>query len=264
MKPLAVVAIHSLPAFRMTSSGMTAVPQSDLASESPLPLDLINEPISTSTSGQQSGGGDAITGGESPTTGDGTNGTSGGTSGTSNGGLNDSSNGNQVAVLSTLDYSTDVSITNTQQITYNNISVVNVYGNSPGGSAGSPQAGSGSAAITRSRNGAGAAQVRLRSGRYFQGGRVDRIIGFDPGNGDQLALSTQVFRGIGRMDFTNVSSRRELRRASRTSADILYHQPSGQLFFNANGSARGYGSEGGLFAILEQSPSLSAEQFILM
>ena len=170
-----------------------------------------------------------------------------------------------MAVLSTLDYSTTVSITN-NQVTYHNVSVVNQYGVVMPGAVSSTPGTAADSASGRSRVASGATGVRIemRSSRYFRAGRVDRIIGFNPDNGDRLALSTEVFRGIGDMEFRSVTSRRSLRRACRSSADVIYLQPSGQLFFNANGAQRGCGDDGGLFAILEQSPTLTAAQLILM
>lgn len=220
--------------------------------ETTSPLDIISQPLSpdpsVTQSGTQAGGGDPITG-----------------NGGSSSSYSDSSNGNQVAVLSTLDYSTTVSITN-NQITYHNVSVVNQYGVVMPGAVSSTPGTAADSASGRSRVASGATGVRIemRSSRYFRAGRVDRIIGFNPDNGDRLALSTEVFRGIGDMEFRSVTSRRSLRRACRSSADVIYLQPSGQLFFNANGAQRGCGDDGGLFAILEQSPTLTAAQLILV
>jgi hypothetical protein len=43
---------------------------------------------------------------------------------------------------------------------------------------------------------------------------------------------------------------------------IVYNSVSGQLFYNQNGSAAGFGS-GGLFATLTGAPILTASDFIL-
>ena len=176
----------------------------------------------------------------------------------------DSSNGNQVAVLSTLDYSTNLTVVNTtQQFTYNtvyNYSTQVAAGTTPTSTgAASTNGPSGSALIQTT-----ARQGRLNIGLYFRKGRIDRIIGFDPDSGIQLALSPKNFRGIGAMEFRTVSTTKELKSASKSSADIIYMQPQGKLFFNSNGSDKGYGRDGGLFAVIDQNPVLTAAHLLLL
>jgi hypothetical protein len=93
---------------------------------------------------------------------------------------------------------------------------------------------------------------------------VDRILSFSPSDGDTLALSRKRFRGIDKLDFTQVASRKDLKSAARGDFDVIYLEPRGELYFNQNGDARGFGRSGGLFAILETAPSISSEQFMLM
>ena len=176
----------------------------------------------------------------------------------------DSSNGNQVAVLSTLDYSTNLTVVNTtQQFTYNtvyNYSTQVAAATTPTSTgAASTKAPSGSALIQLT-----ARQGRLNTGLYFRKGRIDRIIGFDPDSGIQLALSPKDFRGIGAMEFRTVSTTKDLQSASRSSVDIIYMQPQGKLFFNSNGSDKGYGRDGGLFAVIDQNPVLTADHLLLL
>jgi hypothetical protein len=108
----------------------------------------------------------------------------------------------------------------------------------------------------------------FNSKEYFSGNlkqrRVDRIINFSPSDGDALALSRKRFRGIDKLDFTQVASRKDLKSAARGDFDVIYLEPRGELYFNQNGDARGFGRSGGLFAILETAPSISSEQFMLM
>jgi hypothetical protein len=79
-----------------------------------------------------------------------------------------------------------------------------------------------------------------------------------------LALSRKRFSGIDKLDFTQVESRKELKIAARDQFDVIYLEPRGELYFNQNSEARGFGRGGGLFAILETAPSISSEQFMLM
>lgn len=182
-----------------------------------------------------------------------------------------SSSGNQVAVLSTLDYSTTQTVTTVQQITNNTVThVTNNYYTTP--AALPANAAAATTASTTTPAAAAAADPLLRrpglrlhfhSRQYGEGGRVDRIIGFNSDAGDQLTLAAEAFPGIGSLSYRSVSSRRSLRKAARSDADILYLQSSGELFFNANGSAKGFGSDGGLFAVLEGKPALTMAQLLM-
>ena len=49
-----------------------------------------------------------------------------------------------------------------------------------------------------------------------------------------------------------------MKKAARLDAEFVYHQRSGRLYFNANGSAKRWG-DGGLFAYLEGKPVLTSE-----
>ena len=184
------------------------------------------------------------------------------------------SNGNQVAVLSTIDYSTNTVIYNyiiTANSTEHNASS-NYYGMNGGTatsnstlSAESPDDVTdvpGNASLQR--NGF---HLRFNSGAYFrsQGARrVDRIMGFNGANGDKLELKRRVFKGIGELEFQSVDNRRQLKRVAKSDADIIYQESNGRLFFNANGDTKGFGDQGGMFAILESTPFLSSDHFILI
>jgi hypothetical protein len=60
-----------------------------------------------------------------------------------------------------------------------------------------------------------------------------------------------------------VANRKGSRRAARTDNDIIYEQSTGRLYFNANSGDQGFGSKGGLFAILESTPLISDSQFVI-
>ena len=199
-----------------------------------------------------------------------------------------SSNGNQVAVLSSLDYSTHQSLTTVELVTTNTVTTINnntvtnvtnnYYTTSPTPPAAASTAPPAPAATPApaapvAAGGPAATDPLLRrpgyrlsfnSRQYGEGGRVDRIIGFNLEAGDKLTLSAGAFPGIDKLSFRSVSSRRGLRKAARTSTNILYLPASGELFFNANGSDKGFGSDGGLFAVLEQKPALTEAQLLMI
>ena len=59
---------------------------------------------------------------------------------------------------------------------------------------------------------------------------------------------------------------KKLRRLSKQDIDFVYYETKGRLFFNGNGSNKGWGDQdkGGLFAILKGKPELSADDFTLL
>ena len=184
------------------------------------------------------------------------------TGGSSNpGSSSNTSNGNQVAVNSNFDYSvhnfTVYSYSSTQnQETLN--AEVSQANSDPQLSDGF-NCGIGEARLGRS--------YRFESRQFFRGtrrrSRVDRITNFEAEAGDTLELSRRLFKGIGELDFMAVANRKGSRRAARTDNDIIYEQSTGRLYFNANSGDQGFGSKGGLFAILESTPLISDSQFVI-
>lgn len=211
---------------------------------------------------------------------------------TADSGYSNTSNGNQIAVLSTIDYSTNVNILNSSSTTdasNRNSSTTNNYytsasspdpatrlsttnnyyyyyntstQSSTGTNTSSQDPITGSTSLMRS-----AVDFRFVSSDYFSRNgirRVDRIFGFNTSSGDMLAISRRVFKGIGSMDFEIAANRKQLRAMAKSDADIIYQESSGQLFFNANGEDKGFGKSGGMFAILEGSPLISSSNLMLI
>ena len=108
---------------------------------------------------------------------------------------------------------------------------------------------------------------RFDSREYFRGSgrlsRVDRIINFSGAEGDSLALSRRIFKGIGDLDFVAVGNAKASKRAARSDNDIIYETSTGKLYFNSNDSDLGFGKQGGLFAIMEASPLISRNDFVI-
>ncbi len=61
----------------------------------------------------------------------------------------------------------------------------------------------------------------------------------------------------------NVESKKQLKKLSRTDANIIYFQAKGELFYDANGSEQGLGGDGGLIAKLKGQPNLDASHLRL-
>ena len=189
------------------------------------------------------------------------------------GSSSNTSNGNQVAVNSNFDYSTHhLNIYNysySSNTTTNQESLTTINQESlttqMGQASGTLQEQDGfncgvmTTRLTRS--------YRFDSREYFRGSgrlsRVDRIINFSGAEGDSLELSRRIFKGIGDLDFVAVGNAKASKRAARSDNDIIYETSTGKLYFNSNDSDLGFGKQGGLFAIMEASPLISRNDFVI-
>ena len=63
--------------------------------------------------------------------------------------------------------------------------------------------------------------------------------------------------------FAIASSKKELKQLKKSDADVVYDERKGKLYFNDNGTARGWGAKkvGGLVAKFKGKPELSADLF---
>jgi len=120
---------------------------------------------------------------------------------------------------------------------------------------------------------AGAKRKKLRSGKtstdfIFDHAEplikrnADHIIGFNSNKGDRILLDTETYPALprkGKLSFESARSKKESKQLSAENIDLIYFEPKGQLFLNANGSQRGFGNkqEGGLLAVLKGGASLS-------
>ena len=94
---------------------------------------------------------------------------------------------------------------------------------------------------------------------------VDAIADFNSSQGDKIILDKTTFSVITSTAGTGFSNANDFKITSSggsSTAKIIYDAVSGQLFYNQNGSAAGFGS-GGLFATLTGAPTLSASDFVV-
>ncbi|MDZ8093212.1 MAG: hypothetical protein RMZ42_14960 [Nostoc sp. DedQUE05] len=94
---------------------------------------------------------------------------------------------------------------------------------------------------------------------------VNTISDFNSSEGDKIVLDITFFNAITSVagnGFSNTSDFQVTNLAGTSTAKIVYDAVSGQLFYNQNGSAAGFGS-GGLFATLTGAPTLTASDFVL-
>jgi hypothetical protein len=182
------------------------------------------------------------------------------------------SNDNQIAILSTIDYSTTINSSSSlastdisQNSTYSYTITTNNYYCAPEEESSIDQ---GSTEQIDNANPAQSASMNLlfnSSGYFKKGGRrqIEKIENFTASDGNLIRLSSKVFKGIGEITFASASSRKERKDIAKTSIDLIYEQSSGRLYFNGNGDIKGFGSNGGLLAIFETAPQLSADLFLL-
>jgi len=104
----------------------------------------------------------------------------------------------------------------------------------------------------------GADQFVFNTKDSFGAKGADTITDFNPEEGDQIVLSSNALPGLKtEPTFQAVSSKKALKAAQKSDSDLIYYQPLGQLFYDQNGSGKGFGS-GGLFAVLSGAPVLEA------
>ena len=86
---------------------------------------------------------------------------------------------------------------------------------------------------------------------------VDKITNFKPSS-DVLKIDVSDF-GLDRTSSfkTGKNKKQVLKKLARFDDEFLYDQKKGGLYFNENGSAKGFG-DGGIIAILKGSPDLTS------
>ena len=94
---------------------------------------------------------------------------------------------------------------------------------------------------------------------------IDAIADFKSSEADKIILDKTTFSAITSTPgtgFSNVSDFKITSSGATSTAKIIYDAVSGQLFYNQNGCAAGFGS-GGLFATLTGATTLNASDFVV-
>ncbi|MBN3944998.1 MAG: calcium-binding protein [Nostoc sp. NMS7] len=94
---------------------------------------------------------------------------------------------------------------------------------------------------------------------------VDTISDFKHSEADKIVLDKTTFNAIASVVGTGFSNKSDFQitsSAATSTAKIVYDPLNGQLFYNPNGTAAGFGS-GGQFATLTGAPTLTATDFIV-
>ncbi|MBD2525796.1 calcium-binding protein, partial [Nostoc sp. FACHB-133] len=94
---------------------------------------------------------------------------------------------------------------------------------------------------------------------------IDTIADFNHSDGDKIVLDKTTFSAITSFvgtGFSNASNFQITSLGALSNAVIVYDSMTGQLLYNQNGSAAGFGT-GGQFAQLTGAPTLTASDFII-
>ena len=85
---------------------------------------------------------------------------------------------------------------------------------------------------------------------------ADKITNFNPST-DTLEIDTDSFGIDSSATFAAARNKRKLKKLAKKDFDFLYDQKKGGLYFNENGSDKGFG-DGGIIAILKGAPDLTS------
>ncbi|MEH2183177.1 hypothetical protein [Nostoc sp.] len=113
--------------------------------------------------------------------------------------------------------------------------------------------------------GAGADRFLFNTIPTFYSPDIDTISDFNSSEGDKIVLDKTIFSAIASTPGTGFSNKSDFQVTNlgqASTARIVYNPVTGQLFYNQNGSAEGFGN-GGQFATLVGAPNLSISDFII-
>ena len=117
--------------------------------------------------------------------------------------------------------------------------------------------------------GAGNDKFLFSNGTLPKNQSVTTFIGTDTitdfTKGDKIVLDKSIFRAlrgdVGTLNKSNFAVVENDGLVTTKAAEIVYSRGSGSLFYNANGKATGLGNEGGIFATLTGTPTLTSSDF---
>jgi len=104
----------------------------------------------------------------------------------------------------------------------------------------------------------GATTTEIYFPNKFNKKSADKITNFNPST-DTLEINTYSFGIDSSATFATGKNKKEVRKKlAKQEIDFLYDQKKGGLYFNENGSDKGFG-EGGIVAILKGAPDLTSD-----
>ena len=95
-----------------------------------------------------------------------------------------------------------------------------------------------------------------RQPKKYKNKYADKITNFNPST-DTLDIDTDSFGIDSPATFATAKNTKNLKKLAKKDFDFLYEQKRGGLYFNENGSDKGFG-DGGIIAILKGAPDLTS------
>lgn len=92
----------------------------------------------------------------------------------------------------------------------------------------------------------------------------DFITDFNNSEGDKIGVSRNALKGLSSINFAIASNKKELKVLFKEDANFIYLSGSGKLYYDQNGSGKGFGKGGGLFATLSGNPEITEEDIIMI
>ena len=114
--------------------------------------------------------------------------------------------------------------------------------------------------------GDGADQFYFAGEEPFKKKTVDKIIDFDPSEGDAIVIADEVVGDLTEDPTLAIAdTKKDLKQLSKDGYDLLYFEPKGDLYVDGNGDSKGFGkkSEGGMIADLPNDTILSESDVLI-
>ena len=113
------------------------------------------------------------------------------------------------------------------------------------------------------KGGLGADGFLFNQTNGFGNNHRDKIKDFNSQEGDSIVLGKDVFNIGEAITIKTVSKGKKAKKASKKDVNFVYYEKKGLLYFNEDGIQMGWG-DGGLFAKLQGSPELGADDFTIV
>ena len=95
---------------------------------------------------------------------------------------------------------------------------------------------------------------------------MDKIVDFDASEGDAVVVAEDVLGNLqGDPSLAIADTKKDLKQLSKEGHDLLYLEPKGDLYVDANGDSKGFGkkSEGGIIADLPKDTILTESDVLI-
>ena len=93
---------------------------------------------------------------------------------------------------------------------------------------------------------------------------IDPIIGFNSSS-DTLRIDADRFEVDITSNYAVGKNKKQVKnKLAKENYDFIYDKKNGGLYFNKNGSDIGFGDDGGIIAVLQEAPRLTAENFVFL